>query len=678
MAERNITIKIIGDAASGKKAFQDLGGSADTFSGKIEGAGGKFAGFGTVVGGVVAAGAIQKVGGWLIEGAKGATEDALAMDLLKSAVEKTGVQYDAIAPKIDAAIKRGQDLAFTDGETAGALEILTDGTGSAEEALARLGTVQDFARAKNISLEAAAKLFGKVTDENTTALRKYGLSVEDGATAQDLLNAADEKFGGRAGTFAESDAGKLAKAGQQFGEFQETIGGMLIPVFVLLATTLSTVFTALEPVTAFIGDNIQPIMIGLATAIAVIVIPAFVAWALAAGAAAVATVTAMLPVIAIAAAVGLAVAGLYLIWSTNFLGIRDIVQQVIDFVVPYVETAISTVQTIFETVFPIIQGVVEFYVLAWQTIIVTAFDVIKAVFETVFPIIQTIVETVFPIIWAVVSTYIGLIQAVIETGLAAIQLIWDPLWTGLQVVVDAVMLALKGIVQVGMWAIKDVIGPVLDAIKLLWDPIWNGLKATVDTVLGVAGAAGGVVGSVTTAIGDVYDAISDKLVALRDEVWDPIWNGLKGTVDTVVEAVKTAWNFVAGVVNSALNVWNNLSLSFDTHIPGIGTIKWESPNVPLLPTFDGGGGGGAGEKSAMQVGPGEAGGGGVSGGGGVTVVPAGGNLSGGASLGTGGGGGGRGMGTVIATISAADIARQAAAIKAAVKEGMREALGGPT
>lgn len=248
MAERSIEIKIIGDATKAKSTFTEAGQAADTFGGKIEGANSKWGTFGAALGGVVAAGALQKVGGFLLDGAKGAAEDAQAMDALRTSVENTGSSYDSYAKQIDDAIKRGQDLAFTDGETAQALQTLTDGTGSAEEALARLGTVQDFARAKNISLNDAAKLFAKVSDENTTALRRYGLAVEDGASAQDLLNAADAKFGGQAATFAESDSAKWLKMQQQVGELQEQLGGMLIPILALLVTGLSEVMTALQPV----------------------------------------------------------------------------------------------------------------------------------------------------------------------------------------------------------------------------------------------------------------------------------------------------------------------------------------------------------------------------------------------------------------------------------------------
>lgn len=615
MAEGTLTIKFLGDPSKLKSDFDTLGSSAGTFEGKIEGASSKFGNFASIAGGIVAAGALQKIGGFLKDGATGAMEDAAAMDRLKVAVENTGVSFDTRSKSIDEAIKKGQSLAFSDGDVMAALTNLTNATGDSDEALRRLTLAQDLARGTGMSLEQASKLLGKTSDENTATLARYGIQLDKNATAQDVMNEVDKRFGGQAAAFAESDAGKWAQLQLQMTELQETIGGMLIPVFSLLVTVFAGVMTALQPVTDFIGNNIQPIMLGLAAAISVIVIPAFVAWAIAAGAAALATITAMAPVLAIAAAVGIAVAALYLAWSTNFLGIRDITQQVIDFVRPYVETALAAIQTafdtvlpyvtaavetawgaiqvVFETVFPIIQTIVETYVLAWQTIIETALGIILGIFQTVWPVIQGVVATILPIIASVVETYIGAILTVVQTVLPLVQAVFSLVWDGIKLYVDTVLGLIATAVSVGMYLIKDIIGPILGALKSeVWDPIWNGIKATVDTVIGVAGGVGGVVGSVTTGLGDVVSAITGKLEDLRDNVWNPIWNGLKGTVDTVVDAVKGAWNFVAGVVNSALTTWNNLSLSFDTHIPGIGTIHWESPNVPLLPTFGGGSGGG--------------------------------------------------------------------------------------
>src|SRR5687768_4210651 len=117
MASKDVTIRIIGDASKATGAFRDVevsAGKAETSLSRI----------GTTAAGFAIGGALTQLPGILMDGAKGATEDAAAMDKLKIAVENSGTSYDSQAEAIDAAIKRGQELAFTDGETAAALQSL--------------------------------------------------------------------------------------------------------------------------------------------------------------------------------------------------------------------------------------------------------------------------------------------------------------------------------------------------------------------------------------------------------------------------------------------------------------------------------------------------------------------------------------------------------------------------
>lgn len=84
----------------------------------------------------------------------------------------------------------------------------------------------------------------------------------------------------------------------------------------------TTLQPALNKVWAFVKDNASPILAALAVIIGAVVIPAFVAWAAGAIAAAIATITALapvvIPILLIGAAVGLLVAA----WQRDWGGIR--------------------------------------------------------------------------------------------------------------------------------------------------------------------------------------------------------------------------------------------------------------------------------------------------------------------------------------------------------------------
>jgi hypothetical protein len=140
-----------------------------------------------------------------------------------------------------------------------------------------------------------------------------------------------------------------------------------------LGTTLAAVLTDAQPVVDFVGANLEPIMLGLATALTVVVIPAFVAWAISAGTAAVATLAALAPVVLPIVAIGAAVALLKAAWDSDFGGIRTtltsfwestgkpIFDQLAGWLGEKIPSAVSTMSNFFSgTLWPALQKVWTF------------------------------------------------------------------------------------------------------------------------------------------------------------------------------------------------------------------------------------------------------------------------------------------------------------------------------
>lgn len=340
-------------------------------------------------------------------------------------------------------------------------------------------------------------------------------------------------------------------------QFMELLANRVIPAVSTLIDTFARFLPVIQPVVNFVKDNIRPIMAGLAAVLLTVVVPAFVAWAGAAGAAAIATVIALAPVIATAAAVGVAVALLYKAWESNFLGIRDIVQTVIDFVRPYVETAIQGILDFFETAWPIISAAAQ---TAWDIIKVaveTAIDIIKPIvttwlegmqttFETVWPIVQKAVELAWDGIQTAVDT-ITTIKETIERVLGEIKGVWDTIWGEIKDAASFIWNGVTGIYQTIKGAVEEVkktIDTVIGEVRDLWGEIWDEVFDKLDTVWnGVTG----IIATVSTAVGevktfftdlpgDILEAIGDVTDLLLDvgtDIMTGLWDGLKGKWDEV-------------------------------------------------------------------------------------------------------------------------------------------------
>jgi len=183
--------------------------------------------------------------GFLSDAANAAANDAASTDRLRKAVENTGASWEKTQGAIEARIAANQDLAFSDDQTRDSLALLLAQTGDVDEAMKRQKLAMDLARGANIDVVTAAKLLGKVTDENVNVLAKYGIRVDKGADQTALFAAVQQKFGGQAKVYGDSTAGSIAKIKDRIDEWKESIGAALGPAqqYIALLPGLSSGFS---------------------------------------------------------------------------------------------------------------------------------------------------------------------------------------------------------------------------------------------------------------------------------------------------------------------------------------------------------------------------------------------------------------------------------------------------
>jgi hypothetical protein len=168
-----------------------------------------------------------------------AAEDAASQARLQAAVAASGASYAAYATQLDAVIKKGQERGFTDDQTRSGLAILIAQTDSVGEATKRYAIAQDLARGAGIDVVTASRLLGKITEENVTALQRYGITVKAGATETEALAAVQRKFAGQAQAFADSPAGQFARTTDSIREAGESLGRVLLPAVVQVSSEIA-------------------------------------------------------------------------------------------------------------------------------------------------------------------------------------------------------------------------------------------------------------------------------------------------------------------------------------------------------------------------------------------------------------------------------------------------------
>ena len=155
---------------------------------------------------------------------------------LAQAVRTTGVDWESNARGVERVLASRRRLAFSDNDLRGSLAILVEETGSLTEALTRQRVAADLSRGTHLDLYTASKLVGKVTDENIRVLGRYGVVVQKGSDAQEVMAAVEAKFGGQAEAYATTQQANADRIANAWERVKETVGGAISSFVPLLAS----------------------------------------------------------------------------------------------------------------------------------------------------------------------------------------------------------------------------------------------------------------------------------------------------------------------------------------------------------------------------------------------------------------------------------------------------------
>jgi hypothetical protein len=320
----------------------------------------------------------------------------------------------------------------------------------------------------------------------------------------------------------------------------------VLAVLVNLVSDLAIVWSntlqpALMQIVAFIASNIQPILAGLAAVLVTVVVPAFVAWAAGAVAAATATIIALAPVLIPLAAIGLAVAALKAAWDNNFFGIRDTLtafwtntgQPIFDQLQAWLATNLPiAIQALTDfwnnTLLPALTAVWSFistYVIPIIVeIIQVHFAALKIMLQSVADFWNTILLPAITAVWSFLkNSIIPLITALIDVHFALFQLAMakvTELWELMKGAFEATWGFIQGYLMPVLKLLTNAaLGPLSDMAKTVGGAFNNTVKpaftALSDAVTGVVNPAldamSGIIGSVKSAIGGIGSVISGAI-----------------------------------------------------------------------------------------------------------------------------------------------------------------------
>ncbi|SDQ04802.1 peptidoglycan DD-metalloendopeptidase family protein [Leucobacter chromiiresistens] len=433
----------------------------------------------------------------------------------------------------------------------------------------------DMSRAMGTEPKAAAMQLGKALNDpvkGITQLTRVGVTfseeqqntiksmVEMGDTAgaqKIMLEELNSQFGGSGEAYAKTYAGQMELLGHSFGTLGETIMGAVMPA-------LQGFMSGLVPVFQWLSEN-QGVLLGVAAAIGVTLVAAFVAWTASIWASTVALLAnpmtwIVLGIMALIAAIVLLVAN----WDTVVAWISEVwagfiswITGVIDGFVEWWTGVWSAITQFFTDVWNnVVAWVTEVWsgFISWITGVIDGFVAWwNGIWNSVgqfFSDVWTNVSSFFRGIWdGIVSWFQQKIlfwQNVFKVGLYLFVSFWSNTWNNITSFFRGIW---NGIVswfqeKIAFWQtvfrlslaiLRDTWQNIWNGIKTFFSNIWNGIKSVFMTMINfVKTKPVEAFKAARDAIGSAWKGIQELAKKPVRFVIDTVINGLIGTVNKIL------------------------------------------------------------------------------------------------------------------------------------------------
>jgi chromosome segregation ATPase len=153
---------------------------------------------------------------------------------LERAINNTGMSYSKWDEQVQKLIASQSDLAAVDDELVSqSLTKLVQMTGDVNQAMKLNAIALDVSRATGKDLISTATVIGKVYAGNVGALKRYGITVREGATATEALGEIQKKYRGAAEDYGKTTAGAADRMATAYGNALEAGGRFSVEVLKL-------------------------------------------------------------------------------------------------------------------------------------------------------------------------------------------------------------------------------------------------------------------------------------------------------------------------------------------------------------------------------------------------------------------------------------------------------------
>lgn len=501
----DFTVKILGDSSNAKKIVDQFG---DELGRSASGWGSMFKNAASTAGGVLGALGIEKLASQAVDFGMQSVEAFKEAEDSQALLEQAYSKFPAIA---DVNISKLRELntalqsktGYDDDQIAASQATLAQ-FGLTGDQISKLTPLMlDYAAKTGSDLTTSAEAMGKAVMGQGRALKTVGIDFSDtGSSAgnfDQIMSGLTSTVGGTAETLGSTGAGQARILDATFGDLQETIGEKLLPIITGFQSFLITdLIPAISGMVSWLSENpeiLQAVAIAVGVLTVAIIAANIAMWAMAAN-------PIVLLIMAIVVAVGILIAGIWLLVA-NWDAVVAWITQVWGGFIGWITDGLNAFGAWWNTFWAALG---QFVSTAWNNWIVNP---IRAAVD-----------------W---------ISTAIRIGMDAVSTAWNNTWNGLSGVVKGIWNGILGFIEGGINGVIDLI---------------NGMIGAVNSVTGVVGIpAIGLIGHVgfpRLATGTVTDG---PMFALIGD--NPGGREVVSPLDTYQDELRRAYTAGAGASSVA-------------------------------------------------------------------------------------------------------------------------------
>jgi len=261
--------------------------------------------------------------------------------------------------------------------------------------------------------------------------------------------------------------------------------------------------------------------------------------------------------------------------ADKFTAFKD---EVLAPLMPKAEEVFSKISECVQTVWHVIEPFVLWFVETAVQQIGNALNIAVSAFFAFLSGVGTVIDGVLTALGGLMDFIIG-----VFTG------DWDRAWNGIKAIFDVIWKAIKGILETVLKTIYSILSGALENVKKTWEANWKAVSEFFKKIFeGIKSVLTEKMESIKTGISTALDRVKENWEKLWNgmktfvvDCFTGIWNGIKGTINTILSGVEKMANGVINAINGMINALNSISFDIPDWVPEIGGNSF-GLNIPTI------------------------------------------------------------------------------------------------